>query len=195
MANKKSKSDTLSKLLFGDEDSFDSPVIPDEECDEIVIINTEQITAEAKCDAFNMMEDLMKVYGDEKFMKEHPDYKKRLDIEMNNLTDLIRMKRADNEVHDILVRAIGKDPTNASLYSSLNKMQSSILSIQKQQNEIIEKLNNLLKNYQFEIPVKEETVTFDQNTAESNHTGIICRGRKEFIKNLNEVEKGDQKAV
>ena len=184
---KKKTSDALANFLFGDDN--DAPIIPDEGAEEVIFINTEQMTTEAKCDAYNMLEDLMRVYGDEKFMKEHPDYKKRLNIEMNNLTDLIKMKRADNEVHDILVRAIGKDPTNASLYSSLNKMQSSILSIQKQQNEIIEKLNNLLKNYQFEIPVKDETVTFDQNTDESNHSGIICRGRKEFIKNMNTANK------
>lgn len=187
---KKKASDALADFLFGDEEN--APVIPDEGFDEIFIIDTEKINTEAKCDAYNMVEDLMKVYGDEKFMKEHSDYKKRLDIELNNLTDLIRMKRADIEVHDILVKAIGHDPTNASLYSSLNKMQSSILSIQKQQNEIVEKLNNLLKNYQFEVPVKEETVTFDQSTEESNHSGIVCRGRKEFIKTMNSNESASK---
>lgn len=176
MAKKKGdKYSGLEELLSG---AMGELPFPDADMEDIVFIDVDGISSEAKCDAYNMVENLMLVYGDQKFMDEHPDYKKRIDIELENLRTLIKMKRSDEIVHDVLVKAIGKNPTNASLYTALNKMQSSILSIQKQMDETIKNLNNLLKNYQFELPFKEDEEQHQETVATK---GVVSRGNKEFI--------------
>ena len=189
MAKKKGDKYTgLEDLLTG---AMGELPFPDEGMDEIVYIDVDNISSEAKCDAYNMVENLMLVYGNQKFMDEHPDYKKRIDIELENLRTLIKMKRSDEIVHDVLIKAIGKNATNASLYTALNKMQSSILSIQKQMDDTIKNLNNLLKNYQFELPLKMEEE--EQEKTDEQPKGVVSRGNKEFI--MEQLRLKDEEAI
>lgn len=183
---KKNKKDIDSlESLFTEDSNLD---IDSGMEDEVVFINMDEIESETQCDVYNIFENLIKVYGNEAFMKEHPDYKKRIDIEKENLRTLIKMKKSDEIIHDILIKSIGKNSTNASLYSSLNKIQSSIMGIQSKLDETIKNLNNLLKNYQFEIPFKEEDkqVKGESNVQPDMH---ISRGRKAFIEAMDEEEK------
>lgn len=183
---KKNKKDIDSlESLFTEDSNLD---IDSGMEDEVVFINMDEIESETQCDVYNIFENLIKVYGNEAFMKEHPDYKKRIDIEKENLRTLIKMKKSDEIIHDILIKSIGKNSTNASLYASLNKIQSSIMGIQSKLDETIKNLNNLLKNYQFEIPFKEEDkqVKGESNVQPDMH---ISRGRKAFIEAMDEEEK------
>lgn len=190
MSKKKSKLSDMEDLLTG---ALENMPAPDSDMDEeIVFIDTDNIASESKCDAYNMVEDLVVVYGDKKFMEEHPDYKKRLDIELENLRTLIKMKKSDEIVHDILVKSIGKNTTNASLYTALNKIQTGMLSIQKQMDETIKTLNNLLKNYQFELPLNQEEQE-EKEQEEQEKKSLVSRGNKEFImKQLREKEEKQQ---
>ena len=66
----------------------------------------DEIESDTQCDVYNIFENLIKVYGNEAFIKEHPDYKKRIDIEKENLRTLIKMKKSDEIIHDILIKSI-----------------------------------------------------------------------------------------
>ena len=103
MSKKKSKLSDMEDLLTG---ALENMPAPDSDMDEeIVFIDTDNIASESKCDAYNMVEDLVVVYGDKKFMEEHPDYKKRLDIELENLRTLIKMKKSDEIVEKFMLPA------------------------------------------------------------------------------------------
>ena len=79
---------------------------------------------------------------------------------------LIKMRKSDERTHDILLKSIAKNSSNASLYRALTEIQKTTLSITKQMNDIINGLNGLLKNYKLEIQWKDET-------AESKYLKIV----------------------
>ena len=77
---------------------------------------------------------------------------------------------------------------NASLYKALSGIQSSMLSIQRQMDDTVKNINNLLKNVQLEL-------NFDNN--QQNNTGQqeipldsnTTRGSKKFIEMMNQELK------
>lgn len=147
-----------------------------------VFIDMERIDAEAENDSTTLCNNLEKIYGNREFMDAHPDYKKRLDIEIENLRVLIKMKMSDESVHDIAVKAIAANPSNASMYQSLIKVQSSLLDIQKRTDDVVKNINTLLKGYQTELNFDE----FEDPTREpENNGGSVVRGTRAFIQEMN----------
>ena len=163
-----------------EEDLFDmNPISIDDPIDESVFIDMKEISETSSDEAKFMLADLAKVYGDEAFMKAHPDYKKRIDIELESLRLLLKMRKSDEVTHDILIKQIGMTPNNASLYMSLNRMQNSLLNIQTKLDLTVKNINNLLKNYQMEIPFE------DKETGDKTDTQQVHRGSKSFIDEMN----------
>lgn len=86
------------------------------------------------------------------------------------------MAQTNEIIHDNLAKAISHNPNNASLYMALTKLQSNIMSIQTQINEVMEGFNKMCKSYQTEINFEPET-----NSEEQENTSNVHRGRKSFI--------------
>ena len=100
------------------------------------------------------------------------------------------MRRSDETTHDILLGAIAKNSSNASLYRALTETQKTILSITTKINDIVNGLNGLLKNYQLEIQWKEETVTTEEPSEEQEEeVRDIHKGTKSFIEQMNREEE------
>ena len=117
-----------------------------------------------------MLKDLSKVYGNEQFMAEHPEYKKRLDLELESIRVLLKMRRSSERAHDILVKQIGAKPGNARMYKALKDLQKSLLDIQTKLDETVRTVNNLLKNYQLELPFdKEENLEDGETESSGDH--------------------------
>jgi hypothetical protein len=117
-------------------------------------------------------------------MRRNPRLKERLDIELESLRVLIKMRKSDEITHDLCLRSIGLNTNNASLYKSLTSIQSSMLSIQKQMDETIKNINALLKNVQLELNFdakNEEEITQISPQTNQNTT----RGTKSFIEMMN----------
>lgn len=174
------KKDNRNRDFFDDDMEFsvDDPISED-----AIFIDTEDISRKANDDARFMLKDLTKIYGNEKFMAAHPDYKKRLDMELESMRMLLKMRRADEITHDLLVKQIGMNPSNAGMYSALNKLQKSLLDIQTKLDETVKNVNNLLKNYQLEIPFEEDTKEEDADKPR----GDSHRGSKAFILEMEKV--------
>lgn len=154
---------------------------------QLVEIDLDGINEEAKADAVALIDNLSKFYYDEDFMKRNPTFKKRVDTDLESLRILFKMRRADEEAHDLLIKAITGNSGNASLYKSLTEMQKTIISITSKIGDIIEGLNTLMKGYQLELNFgdnEEETTTQSDNS--DNPT--IHRGTKEFITFMNESQ-------
>lgn len=144
--------------------------------DSLTIIDVDAINDLASNDAKLMIDNLSQFYYDEEFMRTHPQIRKRINDELETMRILIKMRKADEEAHDALVKAISANNNNASLYKALTNIQNSILSITTKMSEIVDRLNNMMKGFQLEIQ-------FDNEPQESDSKNTH-RGTKEFIKQM-----------
>ena len=154
--------------------------------EQLVNIDVEGIDREAKSDAHQMVDNLSKFYYDEAFMSKHPQIKKRIEDELESMRILIKMRKADEEAHDALIKAISANNTNASLYKALTQIQGTILSVTTKMGEIVDRLNHMMKGYQLELPYEQQDQTDNNTEITAKNT---YRGTKEFIKNMLSQEQ------
>lgn len=169
-------------------DLFETPPLDNLDVDglQLVDINIEGINEEAKADAVALIDNLSKFYYDEDFMRRHPNFKKRVDSDLESLRILFKMRKADEEAHDLLIKAITGNSGNASLYKSLADMQRTIISITSKINDIVEGLNNMMKGYQLEIDFNNTYEKEDE--IEPVLDNKTFRGSKEFISMMNNTK-------
>lgn len=160
---------------------------PDVDGLQLVDIDLESINESAKTDAISLIDNLSKLYYDEDFMKRNPTFKKRVDTDLESLRILFKMRKTDEETHDILIKAIAGNSGNASLYKSLTELQKTIISITTKICDIIDGLNNLMKGYQIELMNNSEDDKVDDSDEDFDPTST-CRGTKFFIEQMNKME-------
>ena len=173
--------DELEKTLF----DIDSNI-----GENLTIIDIEDIDNSSLSDAKDMVENLTKFYYNEEFIKQNPNFKKRIDSELESLRILIKMRKSDEKAHDALLNAISSNNTNASLYRSLTEIQKTIVSITTKIGEIVVGLNNMMKGFQLEFNFDEPENESETLSKDKKNTH---RGSKEFIKQMmdNIEEEGD----
>lgn len=168
------------------EESFDEMGItidPSDFAEEIDVQGIEQV---AKEESFAMCKNLRDIYFDEEFMKKNPKFKERLDIELESLRVLIKMRKSDEIVHDLCLKSVGMNPNNGSLYKALSGIQKSMLNIQIQMDSTVKNINSLLKNVQLEFDFnqqKQENPTDNEEVVANDPS--ITRGSKRFIEQMN----------
>ena len=151
----------------------------------IIDIDMDAIDDASLIAAKDMVDNLSQFYYDDEFLEKNPNFKKRIDAELESLRVLIKMRKADEEAHDALINAIVLNSNNASLYRSLTEIQKTIISITTKMDEIVLSLNNMMKGYQLEL-------NFDNDNEEEQNPTNTHRGTKEFIKQMiNESKKGE----
>lgn len=158
---------------------------------EIVNIDIDAIGDEAEGKAKALIEDLAKFYYDEEFLKSNPNFRKRVDNDMESLRMLIKMRAADEVTHDILIKAIAANSGNASLYRSLTEVQKTILQITTKIETIVVNLTTMIKGYQLELNFKYEqeearSEQTEPTTLEDSNT--THRGSKSFIEQMQKLE-------
>ena len=172
---------------------------PDVDGLQLVDIDLESINESAKTDAVSLIDNLSKLYYDEDFMKRNPTFKKRVDTDLESLRILFKMRKTDEETHDILikrklvyflcyVKAIAGNSGNASLYKSLTELQKTIISITTKICDIIDGLNNLMKGYQIELMNNSEDDEVEDDPDEDFDPTSTCRGTKFFREQMNKME-------
>lgn len=177
--------------LFNSEADFGSII---DDMEEVEHIDMEEIDNSSKTDAKNIVDNILELYGNEEFMKKVPKLKSRIETELESLRILLKMRRADEVTHDILIKAISQKSSNASLYRSLSEVQKTILSITVEINKCLDGLKQILKNYQLEFEFKDDNTneSSDSNN-EENDIKDTHRGSKEFISQMiSDNDKGDQ---
>lgn len=157
---------------------------------EVVNIDIDAIGDEAQTKATSLIEDLAKFYYDEEFLKSNPNFRRRVDNDMESLRMLLKMRAADEVTHDVLIKAIAANSGNASLYSSLTKVQSTILQITSKIENIVNNLTTMIKGYQMELNFKYENEVEDNATpATIEESPTTHRGSKSFIESMQSVEE------
>ena len=152
-------------------------------------INIIEIEEQAKSASFALCRNLREVYFDEEFMKNNPRFKERLDVELESLRVLVKMRKSDEIAHDLCLRSIGMNTNNASLYKALSGIQSSMLSIQRQMDDTVKNINNLLKNVQLELNFDNNQQNNTQGQQEIPLDSNTTRGSKKFIEMMNQELK------
>lgn len=152
-------------------------------------INITEIEDQAKSASFALCRNLREVYFDEEFMKNNPHFKERLDVELESLRVLVKMRKSDEIAHDLCLRSIGMNTNNASLYKALSGIQSSMLSIQRQMDDTVKNINNLLKNVQLELNFDNNQQNNTQGQQEILLDSNTTRGSKKFIEMMNQELK------
>lgn len=146
----------------------------------VVEIDTDAVDAESLNDADKAYKEIQDMYFNEEFMKQHPTLATRLQQEVYSLYVLIKMRKSDEIIHDLNVKSIAASPSNASLYRALNQTQASILAIQRQIDDKVKDIQNILKQKQLELSFDEQESQEDNQ--EENKTSF--RGSKAFIKQM-----------
>ena len=163
---------------------FDPSDLIDNE-DEIVNIDTETIDNTSLKEAQDLIENLKDIYTDPEFMKANPKFSTRLKAEIEDLRILIKIRKSDEVAHDVLLCAIGKNSSNASLYRSLSDIQKTILSTTSELSSKIKDINSMLKGLQLELNFKQEQAELNQPKGDENTEQLdqnVFRGSKDFIK-------------
>lgn len=158
---------------------------------DVVNIDIEAIGNEAEGKAKTFIEDLTKFYYDEEFLKSNPNFRKRVDNEMESLRMLLKMRAADEVTHDVLIKAIAANSGNASLYRSLTQVQTTILQITTKIEGIVATLTNMIKGYQLELNFKNEqelTSNNDEPSEQDISNGMMNRGSKSFIEQMSKID-------
>lgn len=157
---------------------------------DIVNIDIEGIGTEAENKAKTLFEDLTTFYYDPEFLKANPNFRRRVDNDIESLRMLLKMRAADEVTHDVLIKAIAANSGNASLYRSLTQVQTTILQITTKIETIINNLTTLIKGYQLELNFKQEQEleSSDDNT-DTIDERTVHRGSKSFIEQMNRIEQ------
>ena len=163
---------------------------------EVVNIYIEGISNEAENKAKVLIEDLAKFYYDEEFLKSNPNFRRRVDNDMESLRMLLKMRAADEVTHDVLIKAIAANSGNASLYGSLTRVQATILQITTKIENIVNNLTNMIKGYQLELNFKYENEMNREDDGEIESIEDVSnthRGSKAFIEQMKKLEETQNK--
>lgn len=178
------KTDFLDLLINNDtaENEFDIDGTED-----LFEIDIDSINSHANTLAVGKINNLLRLYNDKEFTDSNPEFKKRVDNEIDTLRRLIKMAETNEAIHDNLVKAISHKPDNASLYRALTKLQKNIITIQTQISQIMKEFTQMCKAYQTEITFKTEdnSNTSSNEFEEMNDGSTTSRGRKAFISSMN----------
>lgn len=159
---------------------------------EIVNIDIEGISTNADAKAKTLFEDLTAFYYDPEFLKANPNFRRRVDNDVESLRMLLKMRAADEVTHDVLIKAIAANSGNASLYRSLTQVQTTILQITTKIEAIINNLTTMIKGYQLELNFKIEQEQLNEDSDEPTtveDSPTTHRGSKSFIEQMNRIEE------
>lgn len=149
----------------------------------IVEIDLESINKDSEKEAKDILETVSSLFMDEKFKERHPQVRKRIKLELDTLRGLIKMRKTDEEAHDAIILAISENKSNASLYRSLAELQKTSIQISNKIHDTMDRLNNICKGFQLELPF-EEFKDEEDDSEEPNETSKVHRGTKDFIKEM-----------
>lgn len=151
---------------------------------EVMDIDLDEIARDSDESARELLGNISSLYFDREFLENHPNFKARIDSEVESFKLLYKMRRADEVVQDTLIKSIKSNTKNASLYKALSDMQRTILSISAKMEESITELEKLMKEYQLMSQDTMETVQEAEDPGDS--PGSLSRGTRDFIRKMTE---------
>lgn len=152
--------------------------------EDVLLIDIAALNTDSEHEAENMIRIVTDLYHDETFKSRHPQAQHRIEMELETLRGLIKMRKADEEAHDALLQAIASNKTNASLYRGLAEIQKTSIALSNKIHDTIDRLNNICKGFQLELDFDAPKPEDEPQMASGVH-----RGSKTFIKDMLESQK------
>ena len=177
--------------LFAESDKLGMPDgVGVDDLEDVYEIDIEHIGGEANTLAASNVQNLLRLYNNKEFTDEHPDFKRRIDTEIESLRKLYKMAKINEVVHDHLVNSIAKNPGNASLYMALDRLQGKMLSVDAKIREQIGNFNKIITGYQMELSfARDNDISNDGSTSELEDGSVLSRGNKAFIEQMKSEQK------
>lgn len=145
--------------------------------EDIYSLDLDSIDRKSLENATTSIKNLIQLYNNKKFIEDHPEFKKRIDSEIESLRKYYKMSETNESIHDHLATAISNNPNNASLYTALTRLQSNMIQIDEKIRACLNEFNKLCTSYQTEINFEREDDELSNNT---------FKGTKQFIKSTIE---------
>lgn len=181
-----------------DKDSFndlflqsDFPQLEDAETElqvPMLAVDLDAVNSEASKQARLITERLSNYFFDEKYIHEHPYIPAKIANEMDNIRRLLKMLAINEKAQDTLIMSITSNLGKGTLYSALTSLQNSMLNIQTQLNNLTSSLENIFKDMQDNC----EKTFAEKDKENDENGGMIVRGSREFINNINNYINGDK---
>lgn len=157
--------------------------------EDICPIDLDAINTDSEKEAHDMIKIVTDLYQDATFKDRHPQAQKRIEMELETLRGLIKMRKADEEAHDALISAITENKSNASLYRSMAEIQKTSIAITNKIHDTIDRLNTICKGFQLELQFDEPDKPEDDKPQQKTQAH---RGSKAFIEEMIKSEQDDE---
>lgn len=119
-------------------------------------------------------------------VNKNPQLKRRLTIEIENLRQLLKMRKTAEHTHDIIVQEISANNANAVMYKVLTETQKTLVNLIAKTNDVVAEINKLYTAYQLKFEFPDNNIPKDDNISlDRIEQGSIHRGTKDFIKSLS----------
>lgn len=148
--------------------------------EDLITIDLDAINSDSEKEAKDIIKIVTDLYQDDLFKERHPQVQRRIELELETLRGLIKMRKADEEAHDALILAITenkimphyigqcrrfKRPQSNSQIKSTTQSKNSIQSARVSNSN----LNLMVQNKMMKICLKHE-----QLIEVPNHLLRIC---------------------
>lgn len=171
------------------DDMFEGNLIPNDIGEQIfdipnINIDIDSISEESKIESQLMLGNIL----DSAYINSNPTLKRRMTIEVENLRQLLKMRKTAEETHDALITQISANNVNTALYKALEGTQKNLMSLITKTNEVIATINQLYTAHQTKIEFDGESENIGGVNNDSDKEGAgngIFRGSKDFIRSMN----------
>lgn len=157
----------------------------------VLVIDLDEVNQDAQNMASLITERLSNYYFDEEYINHHPYIPTKIATEMNNIRRLLKMLCVNEKAQDALISNITLNAGKGSLYAALTSLQNSMLSIQRQLNDLTSELESIFQRMQEEA---EKTYAEQQKEDGGNGT-MVVRGSREFIEKLTAMSSTKAKSI
>lgn len=178
------------RSIFKDDGKNGPDGISIDDMEDIYELDLDLINKDANTLAASNIQNLLRLYNNKEFVDAHPDFKRRIDTEIEGLRKLYKMAKIDEETHDHLCTAISKNPSNASLYMAQVRLQEKILTIDEKIRDRVANFNKIIAAFQLELNFNDQKAQEgDGNTAELDDGAVMARGSKAFVEQMQNQQE------
>lgn len=145
-------------------------------------IDIDSIDQEAGAEAHDVIAIVSNLYHDKTFLEKHPQIKARLDIELDTLRGLLKMRKADEAAHDGILIALSSRKDNPALYRALADIQKTSIAVSNKIHDTIDRINQICKEViQMDMPQEEAQEEDEESQKTADEIKSVHRGSKAFI--------------
>ena len=147
----------------------------------VLHIDMDEISGEAKRQAELITTKLSNYFLDVKYIEKHPYIAPKIAQSMDSIRRLIKMLSINEKAQDALILSITTNAGKGTLFSSLTSLQSTMLQIQTQLNNLISGLEQIFMEMQANCEQ-----TFEEKDKEIAEDGSVASvGTRSFIEQVN----------